>query len=406
MDIFSDFSSVVSPIYYLALVSVMAVTTFFLGFVRFIGPVAVACLYFYGAVLIMMHGGIEKFLQGLLLCATFLCFLYLGGVSKPFRIPLQNSRLDNSRWRVSTLSVGCCFIYLLLLIYIAIKYSLSFPKVDKLGWALDAGLLPYIYYLFGGLLTTFAFLLFSKKNYYAFCFVAFSLAAGAYVVGEKVALVNLLILVVVCLLTQGKGVRFWIYFVSFSLLSMAITILVFFGGLEGGLVAAVDAFLIRLIATFDGTIIIVMLGLGDTLELPHGFLYYAFQFFTSRIDGVEPGLGQILAGFEVYPYPESGGPNDSLINYYLLGGFFDRSFVFLFVASFAFLLGVLDRAIKSGSFARCPLAWSFVVVPLYFMLPAFFQATGTAFLMIARYYVILIPAVVLFYFFRRLVNVK
>ncbi|KRW64907.1 hypothetical protein AO729_07910 [Pseudomonas sp. TTU2014-066ASC] len=224
--------------------------------------------------------------------------------------------------------------------------------------------------------------------------------------GEKIVLVNLLILVVVCLLAQGKGKTFWISFVSFSLLSMVVTIFVFFGGLEGEGGAAVDAFMIRVVATFDGTIIIMMLGLSGTLELPHSFLYYAFQFFTSRLDGVEPGLGQILAGFEVYPYPENGGPNDSLVNYYLLGDFFDRAFVFLFVASFAFLLGMLDKIIKSGRFACCPLAWSFILVPLYFMLPAFFQATGTAFLLIARYYLFLIPAIALFYFFRRSMNVK
>jgi len=187
---------------------------------------------------------------------------------------------------------------------------------------------------------------------------------------------------------------------------MALTVLVFFGGLDGDLAAAVDAFLIRVVATFDGTIIIVMLGLSDTLELPHSFLYYAFQFFTSRIDGVEPGLGQILAGFEVYPYPENGGPNDSLVNYYMLGGFFDKAFVFLFVASFAFLLGMIDNIIKSGRFAQYPFAWSFVLVPLYFMLPAFFQATGTAFLLIAKYYVFLLPAIALIFSMRRLVNVK
>jgi len=406
MDIFSDFASVVSPIYYPALVFVMAVTMFVLGFSSFIGPVSIASLYFYGAVLIMMHGGIEKFIQGVLLCATFLCFLYLGGVSKPFRIPLQSSHFAGFKWPFSILSLGCCFIYLFLLAYIAINHSLLFPKVDKVGWSLDAGLLAYIYYLLSGLLTTFAFLLFSKRNYCAFCFVAFSLAAGGYVMGEKIVLVNLLILVVVCLLAQGKGKRFWISFVSFSLLSMVVTIFVFFGGMEGGVAAAVDAFLIRVVATFDGTIIIMMLGLSETLELPHGFLYYAFHFFTSRIDGIEPGLGQLLAGFEVYPYPENGGPNDSLVNYYLLGDFFDRAFVFLFVASFAFLLGVLDKAIKGGRFACCPLAWSFILVPLYFMLPAFFQATGTAFLLIARYYVFLIPAIALFYFFRGSMNVK
>ncbi|WP_312396257.1 hypothetical protein [Stutzerimonas kunmingensis] len=406
MDIFYDFSSVVSPIYYIALFFLMTITAFLLGLVRFIGPVAFASLYFYGALLIMMHDGIEGLLHGLLLAPTFLCFLYLGAVSKPIRITLRSSRSTDFTLFFLLFSVACCFAYLLLLFYIAKSYSLSFPKVDKLAWALGAGLAPYVYSLFSGVLMTCAFLLFFKKKYIVFSFAAFSLVVGGYVMGEKVALVNLLFLVVVCLLSQREGVRFWIYFSGFSLISMALTVLVFFGGLDGDLAAAVDAFLIRVVATFDGTIIIVMLGLSDTLELPHSFLYYAFQFFTSRIDGVEPGLGQILAGFEVYPYPENGGPNDSLVNYYMLGGFFDKAFVFLFVASFAFLLGMIDNIIKSGRFAQYPFAWSFVLVPLYFMLPAFFQATGTAFLLIAKYYVFLLPAIALIFSMRRLVNVK
>lgn len=396
MNYIDDFNSLAPFFFYPGLVGLLSITIFLCGIKKFAGPIAFASLYLYGGTLLMAGAGGALLLQAAFLNLIFLVFLYLGGRISLSRYSHLVTIGPSATLTTKLLSFMIVVTYVLILTYVLINFAVSF-KLDKINWVTNAGFLPYLLALLNGMMLTYAFIFLASKNYTLFLLLIFVLIAGGYVFGEKITLLNMAILIVTVMMQKPRiRPRVVVYSISIVVLFFALT-LYFFGANEGGIDNALTALLIRLIATFDGTMIILSLELHESYLLPHDFLYYVFDFITSKIFGPTQGVGQILAGTNVYNYPPNGGPNDSLINYFLLSSGLNKVLVCVFLAASSFLLGYLDRVIKQGKINSYAFGWKLILIPLYFMLPAFFQATGTAFLLLARYYFLLLPSLIFVY---------
>lgn len=399
MGFIDDFLALVSVSFYISFFGLLVFTFLICGARHFVGPIAIACLYFYSAVLLMMGAALEQFIQGVILLLIFLFFLVAGTKSSFPSAAASLSPAVPSRTACRWLAFAVVVFYVFFLQFLIAKYSQSL-KIDKINWVLEAGGFSYLLSLLNGLLTALAFMLLVMRSYIVFVLVVACLSFGGFVFGEKGVLVNITILIAVVIFQNALGLRHYVYCAIVGGGALLLTILFLFGSSDFDFYSAYYSFLARVIASLDGTMIILQLGLYEGYDLPNFFIFYIFDFALSKIYGISPGIGQILAATQTYAYPANGGPNDSLVNYFLLSDFFGKIWVCLFVAIFAFLLGVLDAAVKSGRLNFYSIGCQLILVPLYLMTPAFFQATGTAFLLLARYYFLLLPLVALIYFLR------
>lgn len=408
MNIIEDFIRLTPDYFYVSLFFLLFVTAFVCGLRRFLGPIAVASIYFYGAALLMMGAGFEQFVQALVLVIIYFVSLIIG-VRAP-SLKFTHSTLSThampqsySRLALFVLVVYAAFFWLLLS-----KYSQNY-RIDKINWGGEAGVLPYVLSLLNGVLLSLLFLLLVARNYVLFLIVGCFLVLGGFVFGEKGVIINLAVVVISVVFQKSVRLKNMFFIFVLSIIILLLTVVFFFGAISSNADDAFMAFLARLVASFDGTMIILKSHMYESVRLPNTVLYYIFDFFVSRIYGVSPGVGQLLASTNIYLYPENGGPNDSLINYFLLSDFVDKVVVCFFVSSFAFVMGGLDTIVKTCRLNAYSAGWKFVLLPLYFYMPTFFQATGTAFLLLARYYFLLFPIIIIALFLKgylRDVNAK
>ncbi len=403
MDFLEDFKLLTPDYFCTALIFLLVVTAGACGIRRFLGPIALASLYFYGAVLLMMGAGSEQLVQGVILVCIFLMFLMLGSRSPVLRVPRGSLSVDNGATFYRDLTWVLIIVYVLFVQLLISDFSMLY-KIDKINWVVNAGALPYVWSLLNGALISVAFMLLVVRRYLLFSIVALALAFGGYIFGEKSVFINLAVLIAVVVFQEPLKLGRSLVAAVAATFFLAFTIVYSFGGAVAGWSTAVQAFSVRLIATFDGTMIILKTHMYEGYELPHSVIYYVFDFFLSKIYGVSPGVGQILAAAGVYQYPENGGPNDSLVNYFLLSDISGKISVGVFLAVFAFFLGFLDRVVKEKRLNDYVVGWQFILIPLYLLMPAFFQATGTAFILLARYYVLLLPLVLVVYFIKGMVS--
>lgn len=399
MDFIQDFIGLTPDYFYIALSLLLFTTACVCGVQRFIGPIAIASIYFYGAALLMMGAGIEQFLQGLVLIICYFVFLFLGVRSPLLRIPRSTSSIRESSGGYIFFILVVSIVYASFIGYLFFKYARD-SRIDKINWVDGAGGLPYVLALLNGVLLSIFFMLLVSGNYFLFLIVGALLVFGGSVFGEKGVVINLAVVVVSVVFQKPMRPLDMLCLFFLLVIISALTAVLFFGGASVNSGDAFVAFLGRLAASFDGTMIILETHMYDSYRLPNTVFYYIFDFIVSKIYGVGQGIGQLLASTNVYTYPPNGGPNDSLINYFLLSGLDGKIIVGGFVSVFAFFLGMLDSAIKTGRINSYTAAWKLILLPLYFYMPTFFQATGTAFLLLARYYVLLIPLVFVFFVFK------
>jgi hypothetical protein len=144
----------------------------------------------------------------------------------------------------------------------------------------------------------------------------------------------------------------------------------------------------RLLLTFDGVI-----PLGSGYQYPvveNGALYHFFQFFTFKLFGPVPGVGQILASMSPIAYPENGGPNDSLHAYFILGSFSDKFIVILFSFLISYVSGLFDAVLSSRRFEQKSFPLSMLMIVVCLNYPGFLSSTGTTLLLIARSSIVLL----------------
>lgn len=406
MEFIDDFIALTPRYYYVSLCFLLFFTAGICGGRRFVGPVAVSSVYFYGAVLLMMGGGDQQFCEGVILILCYLFFLFFGVRAPLIRFSRSKLAIEDNVGLYTRMALVVLFLYSIFLGFLLFKYAQDF-RVDKINWVGDAGGLPYLLALFNGLLVSLFFVFLVMRKYFLSAVIGVSLIVGGSMFGEKGVIINLALVLMVAVfqrpvrLLNLLGLFFLLVAIS------ALTVVFFFGGASASSGDAILAFLARLAASFDGTMIILETNMYEYYRLPNSVLYYIFDFVFSKIYGISPGVGQILAAANVYSYPVNGGPNDSLINYFLLSGVDGKIIVVGFVCVFSFVLGMLDNAVKTCRLNSYTLGWQFVLLPLYFYMPIFFQATGTAFLLLARYYVFLMPLVFVVFVFRGVTkNVK
>jgi hypothetical protein len=406
MDFIDDFVRLTPDYFFVSFGFLLFVTAFCCGLRRFLGPIAIASAYFYGAALLMMGAGMEQLVQAFVLILIYFVSLVIGVRTPLLRIPQTTCSTDAMSQSYSRLAFIVLIVYAILFWFLMSKFSQNY-RIDKLGWGASAGVLPYVLSLLNGVLLSLLFLLLVARNYFMFLIVGLSLVLGGIVFGEKGIIINLAVVVASVVFQKAIRLRDMLYILVFSIVILFLTVVFFFGAASSNADDAIVAFLARLVASFDGTMIIFNTHMYEDASLPNTVLYYMFDFLVSKIYGVGPGVGQLLASTNVYVYPQNGGPNDSLINYFLLSDFINKIIVCFFVSFFAFVMGALDTMVKTGRMNTYPDGWKFVLLPLYFYMPAFFQATGTAFLLLARYYVLLFPVIVFAFFLREcLKNVK
>lgn len=399
MNFIQDFIRLTPDYFFVSLFFLLFVTAISCGFRRFLGPIAIASVYFYGAALLMMGAGVEQFVQAFILIVIYFFSLVTG-----IRAPLL--KFTRSALSADAMSRSYALLaFVVLVVYIAIfwllllNYSQNY-RIDKINWAEGAGVLPYILSLLNGMLLSLFFLLLVDRNYLLSLVVGIALVFGGFVFGDKGVIVNLTIVVVSVVFQKSLRLKNVLYIFSLSIVVLLFTIVFFFGAVSGSTNDAFVAFLARLVASFDGTMIILKAHLYEGIKLPHTVLYYIFDFVVSRVYGISPGVGQLLASTNIYVYPKNGGPNDSLINYFLLSDVVNKIVVCVFLSFFAFVMGALDTMVKTSRLNTYTAGWKFILLPLYFYMPAFFQATGTAFLLLARYYVLLFPVIIIAFVLR------
>jgi len=399
MDIIEDFIRLTPDYFYVALCFLLCITAFGCGLRRFLGPIAVASIYFYGAALLMMGAGMEQFVQALVLVLIYFVSLIIGVRAPSFKFTRSTLSTNAMSQSYSYLAFFMLVAYAALFCFLLSKYTQDY-RIDKINWGGEAGVLPYVLSLLNGILLSLFFLLLVARNYVLFLIVGCFLVLGGIVFGEKGVIINLAVVVISVVFQRSVGLRDMFFIFVLSIVISFLTVVFFFGATFSNADDALVAFLARLVASFDGTMIILKAHMYESVKLPNAVLYYIFDFIVSKIYGISPGVGQLLASTNIYLYPENGGPNDSLINYFLLSDWVDKVVVCFFVSFFAFVMGGLDAIVKTCRLNTYSAGWKFVLLPLYFYMPTFFQATGTAFLLLARYYFLLFPVIIVAFFLR------
>lgn len=397
MNFIEDFIRLTPDCFFVSLCFLLLVTAYGCGLRRFLGPIAVASVYFYGAALLMMGAGFEQLVQAFVLVIIYFVSLVIG-VRTPLlafaRSTLSTDAMSRSSGRMAFLTL---IAYVALLWFLLSTYSQGY-RIDKINWGGDAGVLPYVLALLNGVLLSLLFLLLVVRRYVLFLVVGCSLVIGGVVFGEKGVIINIFVVVISVVFQKPVRLKYIFFILMLLMVLLFLTVIFFFGDATSSTDDSLIAFLARLVASFDGTMIILEARMYEGVRLPNTVLYYMFDFFVSKIYGVGPGVGQLLASTNIYEYPENGGPNDSLINYFLLSDFINKVVVCFFVSFFAFVMGALDTMVKTCRLNAYSIGWKLVLLPLYFYMPAFFQATGTAFLLLARYYVLLFPIIIVAFF--------
>ncbi|OYU06330.1 MAG: hypothetical protein CFE47_16470 [Pseudomonas sp. PGPPP1] len=400
MDIIEDFIRLTPEYFYLSLCFLLFITACGCGLRRFLGPIAVASIYFYGAALLMMGAGMEQFVQALVLVLLYFVSLVIGVRAPSLKFARSTLTTDSMPKLYNRLALFVLVMYAVFFWFLLSKFTQNY-RIDKINWGGEAGVLSYVLSLLNGVLLSLLFLLLVARNYVLFLIVGCFLVLGGVVFGEKGVIINLAVVVISVIFQKPIRLKSIFFIFVLSIIISLLTVVFFFGAASSNVDDALVAFLARLVASFDGTMIILKARMYESVSLPNTVLYYIFDFIVSRIYGVSPGVGQMLASTNIYVYPENGGPNDSLINYFLLSDLVDKVVVCFFVSSFAFVMGALDAIVKTCRLNTYSAGWKFILLPLYFYMPTFFQATGTAFLLLARYYFLLFPVVIIAFFLRR-----
>lgn len=397
MNFIEDFIRLTPDYFFVSLCFLMFVTAYGCGLRRFFGPIAIASVYFYGAALLMMGAGLEQLVQAFVLVIVYFVSLLIGVRAPLLNFSRSSLSTDAMSRSYSRMALFTLVAYTALFWFLLSTYSQNY-RIDKINWGSDAGVLPYILSLLNGVLLSLLFLLLVARRYVLFLIVGLSLALGGVVFGEKGIIISLVVIVISVVFQKPVRFKSIFYILMLSLILLFLTVVFFFGDASSSVDDALVAFLARLVASFDGTMIILDAHLYEGVRLPNTVLYYIFDFIVSKIYGVGVGVGQLLASTNIYKYPENGGPNDSLINYFLLSDVINKIVICFFVSFFAFVMGALDTMVKTCRLNTYSIGWKLVLLPLYFYMPAFFQATGTAFLLLARYYFLLFPILIISFF--------
>lgn len=365
----------------------------------YIGPTILSSIYFlFPLTWSLFFVDFYDFLLLILLMLFFIYFYKLGTIRKTTRIltPPKQQRYSSKILFIIIIS------YLLLILYAFNVYGDN-NSIDKLAWTTSAGVMPYFISAYE--LTLLALLLhcIDIKNKKIFIYIVLALVFGGLLFGTKGILINILLLLLVNPSTHTINyLKLILKNITYVSLIIFATILIFFGDtFESAYLAFID----RLLATIDGTFTILTTDMYHGFVLPNPVIYYFFDFLTSRIYGVTPSLGQMIANNSIIlSYPEFGGPNDSIINYFLLSGILDKISIIIFVGFFSFISGSLERKIKNGQLEKSKISKKIVYYSLYISMPMFFQATGTAFLIMTRAYIIIIPTILIMYFIRKAIK--
>lgn len=382
--------------FYFLLLFVLFSFAKFYGFNNFLGPTAFSSLFFFSPIIWSL-----PYLESIDLIITFFMvisyFLFFKlGVSIDPSFILKKFIGYNKGYYIF-ISYILISTYFFLLQIVIVYFGVN-GHVDKLAWTVSSGGVSYLFSAVEMSVIVIAFYFIELKKYFLFFLVASLLVWGGVVFHSKSVLLSFIVIYLINKSRFGIEFKYITRYIIIISIFFTLTSVLFFGGLNAD---SYTAFASRVFATIDGTFTILTSGMYPDYSLPHSSLYYIFDLFTSKIYGVTESVGQIVAGYSNTSYPKFGGPNDSLVNYLFLTQGLDKLNVVIFVCALSFISGSLDKIIKSERCTFSLLEFKLIIYPLYLFIPSFFQATGTAFMLLARLYIFLIPIVIFIFLVRK-----
>ncbi|WP_172806964.1 hypothetical protein, partial [Endozoicomonas arenosclerae] len=158
-----------------------------------------------------------------------------------------------------------------------------------LSWTVESKGLHYLFDFLTMLIMVCSISFFEKKKYFNFCLCFLLIVFSSVLLGIKGALINLIILLMAVSVRGGVGWKIIFQAVVLTFIFLVLTLYLFFGGLS---LEALNAIISRVIATIDGTYIILSTGIDESYQLPNNILVYIFDFIVSKFNGVIESLGQ------------------------------------------------------------------------------------------------------------------
>lgn len=390
-----DFFESVDLVFYIIFAFLFLCFSFVVGMRYVIGPTLFSAINFLSAASLglVYAVGFDFYIlvvSVLIFFINYYCFC--GSQKHVIKNAYVNSGIDNDR----QLSIKF-FIVLFVLVNCIIVFMFGESgRVNKLTWTVTAGGLPYIYEALLMVMYCCFLHCLERRWFLLNCIILFIVGLTGYIFSSKGILINVFLIYAIYITRENVSIKRLVTLFFTSIIFIFILTNVYFGSGYLGLLALCS----RAIATLDGTFSIFFDGMYGVHTLDKSVLYYYFDFFVSRIYGVNEGLGAIIAGFSRFNYPEFGGPNDSVVNYLLLSDGMDKVVVIITVFILSFSGVLLDRYVRTCNAKYLPLRNKIIVYPFVLLLPSLYQAVGTGLLILARIYVIIVPIFICWSFLR------
>ena len=167
-----------------------------------------------------------------------------------------------------------------------------------------------------------------------------------------------------------------------SILGLIIIILI---GIFIGFGNNILLFTNRLLKNTDGSFTILQEKLYNLQLFDHSFLIQLFKVISFKIGFEKQEIGETIAFYSKYSYPEHGGPNDHILNYFLLNFSVINVLIYIFII---ILLATITHKNFDKIFKNYYL-YNFAVF-FYVKAAGFIQAPSTMILIFSKFLVIFI----------------